>query len=246
MTSSAASTNDPKAYRLPTTTRPRQYEITLDARPGRETFTGSLTAHISIAAPTNTIELHARDLDISRAQLTSASGQAFAATVALDADREIAIITLDGQAPAGGATLSLDFVGHLSPSLEGLFLSKDGPAEMLCTQCEATGARAIIPCWDEPTFKATFAWTVTTAPGQTVLANGRLLATEPSADGASVTWRFAATKPMASYLIALAIGDFASTPERVVNGVPLRIWALKGKEALGAFALDITADLLPY
>ncbi len=241
---SATPSSDPKAYRLPTTVRPRHYEIALDARPGRETFSGSLRVQVSIAAPTNTIELHARDFDITNARLTSASGQTFAAHVAPDAEREIAVFTLDGQAPAGGATLAFDFSGRLSPSLEGLFLSKDGPDEMLCSQCEATGARAIIPCWDEPTFKATFAWTITTSPGQTVLTNGKLLATEPS--GESVVWRFAPTQPMASYLIALAIGQFASTSERTVNGVPLRIWALKGKEQLGAFALDITAQLLPF
>ncbi|HEX8994452.1 MAG TPA: M1 family metallopeptidase, partial [Ktedonobacterales bacterium] len=246
MTSSATQGADPKAYRLTTTTRPRHYEITLDARPGRESFHGAIAVQISIAAPTNTIELHARDLSISQARLVSANGQTFTGAVELDADRELAIITLDGQTPTGGGTLTLDFAGKLSPSLEGLFLSKDGPNELLCTQCEATGARAIIPCWDEPTFKATFAWTVTTAPGQTVLANGKLLGTEPSADGASVTWRFAPTKPMASYLIALAIGEFASTPERVVNGIPLGVWALRGKEALGAFALDITDQLLTF
>jgi puromycin-sensitive aminopeptidase len=243
---SATSTSDPKAYRLPAVVRPRHYGITLDTRPGRDTFSGSLSVQVSIASPTNTIELHARDLDITNAQLVGAGGKAFAGAVTPDAEREIAVITLDGTAPEGDATLSLDFAGRLSPSLEGLFLSKDGPDEMLCSQCEATGARAIIPCWDEPTFKAAFAWTVTTAPGQTVLTNGKLLSTEPSADGTSVTWRFAPTKPMASYLIAIAIGEFASTPERVVNGVPLRVWALKGKEALGAFALDITAQLLPY
>lgn len=241
---SATPTSDPKAYRLPTTVRPRHYEITLDARPGRETFSGSVSIQVSIAAPTTTIELHARDLDVTNARLTSANGQTFTARVAPDADREIAVITLDGAAPAGGATLTLDFAGHLSPSLEGLFLSKDGPDEMLCTQCEATGARAIIPCWDEPTFKATFAWAVTTSEGQTVLTNGKLLSTEPAADG--VTWRFAPTKPMASYLIALAIGEFAGTPEQTINGIPLRIWALKGKEHLGAFAQTLTEQLLPF
>ena len=245
MTSAATNTN-PKAYRLPLTVRPRHYSITLDARPGRETFSGTLAVQVSIAAPTNTIELHARDLTLSNARVESPSGQSFSVTIAPDAEREIAVLTLDGEAPAGGATLTLDFAGSLSPSLEGLFLSKDGPNEMLCTQCEATGARAIIPCWDEPTFKATFAWTVTTAPGQVVLTNGRLLGNEPSADGASVTWRFAPTRPMASYLIALGIGEFASAEERTVNGVPLGVWALKGKEALGKFALDITAQLLPF
>ncbi len=246
MTSSASATSDPKAYRLPETVRPRAYQIAIDARPGRDTFFGSVTVRVAIATPTRAIELHARDLEITNARLTSASGQTLPATVTRDPEREIAVIALDEQAVEGEATLAFDVAGRLSPSLEGLFLSKDGPDEMLCTQCEPTGARAIIPCWDEPTFKATFAWTVTTAPGQTVLANGKLLDTEPSADGASVTWRFAPTKPMSSYLIALAIGNFASTPERVVNGVPLRVWALKGKEQLGGFALDITAALHPF
>jgi puromycin-sensitive aminopeptidase len=242
----AQNDTNPKAYRLPETVRPRLYEIALDARPGRETFHGSVTIQLEIAAPVSAIELHARDLEISNARLTSASGEARTPSVALDAAREIAVITLDSPVPAGKATLALDFSGHLSASLEGLFLSKDGPDELLCSQCEATGARAIIPCWDEPTFKARFAWSVTTAPGQTVLTNGTLLSQEPDADGTSVTWRFATTKPMASYLIAIAIGDFASTPERTVNGIPLGVWALKGKEALGAFALDVTAELLPF
>jgi puromycin-sensitive aminopeptidase len=240
------SAGDPKAYRLPETVKPRHYEITLDARPGRETFSGTLSAQVAIAAPTSVIELHARGLSLTHAGLASANGQTFAGTVALDTEREIAVITLDGEAPTGEATLTLEFDGRLSLTLEGLFLSKDGPDELLCSQCEPTGARAIIPCWDEPAFKASFAWTVTTAPGQTALTNGRPLSTEPSADGASVTWRFAPTKPMSSYLLAIAIGDFASAEERVVNGVPLRVWALKGKEALGKYALDITARLLPF
>ncbi|MGH2502361.1 MAG: M1 family metallopeptidase, partial [Ktedonobacterales bacterium] len=248
-TSSANTTNttdDPKAYRLPATVAPRHYEITLDARPGRETFSGSLNVRLTIAAATSVIALHDRNLTITRAALTTVDGRTLAASVALDAEREIAVLTLAGQAEAGEATLALDYTGRLSPTLEGLFLSKDGPDELLCSQCEPTGARAIIPCWDEPLFKATFAWTVSTAPGQTVLTNGRLLATEDSADGADTTWRFAPTKPMSSYLLAIAIGEFASAGERVVNGAPLRVWALKGREALGAFALDFTAQLLPF
>ncbi len=105
MSSSATPINDPKAYRLPITVRPRQYEITLDARPGRETFHGSVSIRLAIEAPTSVIELHARDLDITNARLTSASGAMTVASVAVDAEREIAVITLDGQAPAGEATL---------------------------------------------------------------------------------------------------------------------------------------------
>src|SRR5207237_6498385 len=98
-------------------------------------------------------------------------------------------------------------------------LAEDGPEQCLTTQCEETEARAIFPCFDEPTFKAQFAWEVTTAPDVTVIANGPLLSVEESQDGQAKTWKFAPTKIMSSYLVALVIGDIASTEEQVVNSI---------------------------
>jgi puromycin-sensitive aminopeptidase len=236
---------NPKAYRLPTSVLPRQYDIAIAARLGTEEFGGRVAIQLEVAAPTAAIELHARDLQVTDAQLT-AQGQTLPGVVTLDADREIAIIQFAEPLPIGPATLALAFAGKISSSLEGLFLSKDGADELLCTQCEATGARAVFPCFDEPTFKARFAWQVTTAPDAVVLTNGSLISNAATADGSAALWTFAPTKPISSYLLAMTIGDLASTPERIVNGVPLRIWALKGKEHLGQFALDYTARLLPY
>ncbi len=236
---------NPKAYRLPTSVLPRHYDITLDVRPDGDEFHGRVVITLDLTAPTNTIEPHARTLDLTAARLTT-GGRDLTGAVTADADREIAVIRFPETLPTGPATLDLTFTGKVSDGLEGLFRSKDGADELLCTQCEATGARAIIPCFDEPLFKARFTWHVTTAPDATVLTNGPLVTAEPSADGASKTWTFATTKPMSTYLIALTIGNLASSPERVVNGVPLRIWALKGKEQLGQFALDYTARLLPF
>jgi puromycin-sensitive aminopeptidase len=235
---------NPKAYRLPTSVFPRQYDVALDARLGRAEFSGRVAIELEALAPTSAIELHARDLQVTDAQLTT-SGLLLAGTVQLDADREIAIIKFGHPVPAGPATLRLAFAGQISTSREGLFESKDGPDDLLCSHCEPTGARAILPCFDEPTFKARFAWQVTTAPDATVLTNGRLLAIMSSEDGASTTWKFAPTKPLSSYLLAVVIGDVVSTEERIVHGVPLRIWAPRGKEQLGQFALDYTARLLP-
>ena len=107
--------SDPKAYRLPLTVRPQQYDITLDARPGRETFSGSLSVRLSIAAPTSVIELHALELEITHARVTSSNGQTFTASVTPDAEREIAAITLNETAPAGDATLTLELRGPPQP-----------------------------------------------------------------------------------------------------------------------------------
>ena len=236
---------NPKAYRLPTHALPRQYDIALDARLASPEFRGHLSIHLDIAAPCSTVELHARALTISDARL-NAHGQSLIGTVTLDEERELATITLGQSIQPGTATLDLDFTGKVSDGLEGLYLAADGPYQMLTTQCEATGARAIFPCFDEPAFKARFAWQVTTTPEMMVLTNGAQISATPSADGSAKTWTFAPTKPMSSYLVALCIGDIANTRELVIEGVPLRILAMTGKEQMGEFALDYTARLLPW
>jgi puromycin-sensitive aminopeptidase len=236
---------NPKAYRLPTSVLPRQYDITLQAWLGGKEFEGRVAIQLEVVAPTSVIELHARDLRVTEAVLTL-QDQTLPGAVTLDADREIVIAQFAEPLPAGPATLALTFAGKVTNSREGLFLSKDGPDELLCTHCEPTGARAIFPCFDEPTFKARFAWQVTTGPDAGVLTNGRLISTTANTDGGAKTWTFAPTRPMSSYLIAMTLGNLASTPERVVNGIPLGIWAPRGKEHLGQFALDYTARLLPF
>lgn len=140
---------NPKAYRLPTSVLPRQYNIALDARLGRAAFSGNVAIQLDVVAPTSEIEVHARDLQVSGAQLTT-SDQVLAGMVQLDAEREIAIIQFEQPLPVGPATLSLDFAGTISESREGLFESKDGPDAVLCSQCEATGARAILRASTSP------------------------------------------------------------------------------------------------
>ncbi|MDQ3929615.1 MAG: M1 family metallopeptidase, partial [Chloroflexota bacterium] len=240
-----AAVENPKAYRLPTSALPRRYDIEIDARLGRRETFGKVTIQLDVQESTNSVELHAVHQTLKDARLTY-GGNIIEGRIEQDEDREIAIISFDDAIPVGEATLEVAFDGEVSNGLEGLYLSKDGPEELLCTQCEETAARDIFPCFDEPTFKAQFAWKVTTSPEATVLANGPLLSVEESADGQSKTWTFAPTKPMSSYLVALVIGDVASTEEENVNGTPIRVYAMRGKEFMGQYAHDFTRRLLPW
>jgi puromycin-sensitive aminopeptidase len=237
---------NPKAYRLPRGVLPRHYAIEIDARIGVETLHGRVAIQVDIITPSATIELHARDLSISEAILSSA-GQTLQGSVLLDADRELAIVHLPQIVSAGPATLRLVYEGRISTNgLQGMYLGTNGAERMICTQCETVGARSVLPCFDEPDFKASFAWSVTTTADAVVLTNGVLERVVESADGTSKTWTFAPTPPMSSYLLAAGIGNLAGTSVEVVNGVPLCIWTLAGKEGTGQFALRYTARLLPW
>ncbi len=236
---------NPKAYRLPTHALPRRYDIDIDARLGREEFGGKVAIQLDINEACEAIELHARELEITDARLTL-DGKELKGKVEPNKESEMVAIEFEETIPVGQATLNLTFEGKIATGLEGLYLAQDGPEKCLCTQCEETDARAIFPCFDEPTFKAQFAWKVTTAPDATVLANGPLVSTTDGDDGKSKTWEFAASRPMSSYLVALVIGDVSGTPEEVVNGTPIRVWSMTGKEQMGQFAHDYTKRLLPW
>jgi puromycin-sensitive aminopeptidase len=237
---------DPKTYRLPQTVLPRQYDIELDARIPRDTFIGKVAIQIEIASPTNTIELHAHELLTIKSATLTTGDNTWQGSVEANAEAEMIAITFPSTLPTGEAMLTITYDGHLSPTMEGLYRAKDGSEQVLSTQCEETDARKIYPCWDEPAFKAHVAWKVITDPQNTVLANGPLVSTKDSADGKSKTWTFAPTKLMSTYLSAVLIGEIEGTPEEVVNGVPIRVWAMKGKAEMGRFAHDYTKRLLPW
>ena len=229
-------------YRLPLHATPRRYDIKLDAQVGREEFSGQVMIALDLHQAHDTIDLHAKDLTITDAALIM-DRQRHPATVTVDPDNERIVLQFSQTLPKGKASLDLVFYGKVSQTLRGLYLAQNRPEQVLCTQCESTDARAIFPCFDEPTFKAQFAFEITT-PDPVVLANGPLLSVIDN--NTTKTWKFAPTKTMSSYLVALVIGDIASTVEKTVNGIPLRVWAMRGKEQLGDFALDYTARLLPW
>ena len=235
---------NPKAYRLSRRVIPRRYDIKLETSLASDLFQGSVGITLEIAEPGNSIELHARDLHLSNARITS-NGSSLEGNVTLDTDREIATIDFGEALPTGDALLEIDFEAKVSEGLVGLYVAEDGPERLMCTMCFATEARSVFPCFDEPTFKAQFGYEITTAAEHVVLANSPLLSITER-EGSKKCWAFAPTPPMSTYLVAFAIGDMAGTEEERVGGTPIRVWSLRGKEAMGEFAHSYTTRLLPW
>jgi len=227
------------AHRLPTHVSPARYQVDLTTDPDKAEFSGSARIHLDVNAETDVVEMHSRDLALEGATMGDV-----ALAIELDPTRQIVRFRAPSAIAKGRHVLSVRFAGVLSPSMHGIYLATDGSSRAVCTQCEATDARAIFPCFDEPAMKAELEWTLRTKESLVALSNGPLVATDVK-DGDKV-WTFAPTRKVASYLAAVAVGDFEGSAERVVEGIPLKVWATKGKAGQTGFALDYTAKLLPW
>ena len=98
---------------------------------------------------------------------------------------------------------------------------------------------------DEPAVKATFELTLR-IPSELTAVSNTMPESETLVDGGRKEVRFAPTPKMSTYLLAFVVGDLAAVEERAPNGTPGRIWATRGKEEQGRFALDTAVDLLAY
>jgi puromycin-sensitive aminopeptidase len=197
---------------------------------------------LEMEEPCASIELHAADLRVARPQVV-ASGRTLRGRLETHPERETIEVHLPERLPAGEATLRLTYSGRLRDDLRGLYSARSGSRSYAFTQLEATDARRFFPCFDEPSFKARFRVSVTTAAGHTVLANSPAQRVERRS-AAIKTVHFAATPPLSSYLLALAVGELEGSRTVRCGRTPIRVWHVPGKGRLTRFALEAARECL--
>ncbi len=242
--------NDEGAHRLPRTVTPRRYQLRIEPDLDTSRFRGSEQVAVDIVEPVDEIVLNAADLDIGEAWLTDRAGRRIDAEVGLDPDAERLTLALSETLEPGEATLHLSFAGILNDKLAGFYRSvytDPGGTERViaATQMEATDARRVFPCWDEPDRKATFAVTLVVAEGLLAVSNAGTVGETPTGDG-RVAISFAETIPMSTYLVALVVGPLEATVPVDVDGVALRVVHVPGKGHLTPFALEVAAFCLRW
>jgi alanyl aminopeptidase len=235
--------------RLPDTARPTHYGLSLVVDPTKDRFFGSVTIDLDVPKDTSFIVLHARDLTLARAEALVDGRPIVARTSSRLAhgsaeSPEELVLTFARPIPAGSAQLRIDYSGALEQRLNGLYRVKEGDLAYAFTQLEPMDARRMFPCFDEPGQKAPFDLKVTTPRGNLVVANANESERTDSEDGRSVTFTFATTPPLPTYLLAIAIGplEIRDGPDRPVK---IRLITAKGKTKLGDLALESAAALVP-
>jgi hypothetical protein len=110
---------------------------------------------------------------------------------------------------------------------------------------EATDARRAFPCFDEPAMKASFSVSTTIDARDTAISNGRTVSDTPGPGAGKHTLTFSASPKMSSYLVALAVGDWACSSGSA-DGVPIRVCATPDRKDQLGFALQSAEFAMRY
>jgi cytosol alanyl aminopeptidase len=219
---------------------PVSQSVTLTADPRSETYDGSVTIELDVKQPASSFLLHARDLTIESLKLSKGT-RALAATHAAGEDGTVNVTVAEPLTP-GRHTLAIGFTNKYNRQAVGLYkMALKSGEPYLFTQFQAIDARRAFPVFDEPRFKIPYELTLTVPTQYDALANTSPVSETKS--GETKTIRFAPTKPLPSYLIAMAVGQFEYTPIPGMS-VPGRVIAVKGQGHLTKTAAEITPAVL--
>ena len=238
----AARIPEPPKLRLPGDVRPIRYSIDLTVVPDRDTFRGAAEESIDIGAPTSIVWINASALHIEDVSFRSSEG---AETHPKVVDGGDSFVGLSFDRPVSGSgVLRLAYEGKISRnSSAGLFQLKEGGQWYVYSQCEPTDARRAFPCFDEPGFKTPWQLTLHVPAGNGAFANTPQMSETKEAAGMK-TVRFEDTKPLPSYLVALAVGPFDIVDAGKAGKTPLRVIVPHGKKDEARFAAESIPQLL--
>ena len=235
---------------LPKDIVPVEYALHLRPDIGTRSFRGTQTITVDVLRPTAAILMNALDLVVAAATLRGADGRPIAlAPPRHDTATQTIAFALSAPLVPGRYTLTMAWRGKINGAVEGLYLDRQADADggerlTLATDVEPTSARRVLPCWDEPAFRARFRLTVDIGAGANAYSN-MPIAQSVALAGGGRRISFEATPPMPSYLLALVAGDLERVGE-TIDGTRLGVVAMRGKSGRAAYPLAASGDLLRY
>jgi alanyl aminopeptidase len=236
--------------RLPRDVVPVAYRLSLEIVPDASTFQGRADISISIREPLDRIWIHGQDLDVASVELVLPGDERIPAQYEQLHPDGISRIDLPGRVEPGEAHLEIAYSGRFADDVTGLFRTEYEGEAYVFSDFQPIQSRRAFPGFDEPSFKIPYDIEIVTLQEYVTLSNAPALAQEIMENGFKRV-RFATTRPLPSYLVAVAVG-----PLDVVEGplIPPNAWreealqvrgvSAKGKGAGLEYALANTAVMV--
>lgn len=228
---------------LPLDVQPVAYQLELTIDPALDKFSGKTIIDLDISSPRNHFYLHGKNLQPKDVLISDGASTYRGLYEQLN---DTGIARISGPNPmSGNIRLMIEYSAPFNQSLEGLYKVSESGYDYAFTQFEAISARLAFPGFDEPGFKTPFTTTLIVPEDLVAISNTPEVSSE-IIDGMKHV-HFAPTKPLPTYLIAFAVGDFdvveaADLPATDVRdrSLPLRGIAAKGKGEQLGYALEGT------
>jgi aminopeptidase N len=227
--------------RLPKNVVPLSYDVAVVPDAEALRLTGTESVRLQFRAATATVQFNSLNETLSQVRL---DGKPVKSVTSND-EQQLTTVTLT-KPVTGLHTLRFSYTGKIETQPVGLFAQKytqpgGGQAVLLSTQMEATDARRMFPCWDEPAFRAYFHLTVTIPASWATVGNMPIA--RRTVHGQSATVSFQRSPKMPSYLVEFTAGDLREV-SAVRGATRFGVWAVAGHEQDGAVALASAQDIL--
>ncbi|CAJ0562525.1 unnamed protein product, partial [Mesorhabditis spiculigera] len=203
-----------------------------------------------IDAPHDSIELYSKGLDIVFATLFSSSpADTRRLSVAHNDTLERIALAHRDQIPAGTHHVQIAYKGTINEGLHGFYrTSPHGGAVSALMNLEATHARRVVPCFDEPRFLAN--WTLSVRHPKNTTATSNMPMTpgfpQPEIDGEWTRTRFEPTPPLPPHRLALAIHNLGHETGMLEARVRVSAYAREERSELTKELLNVTVELLAH
>jgi alanyl aminopeptidase len=235
----------PPKFRLPADqVGPIRYRVDLTIVPDQDTFSGVVEIDLQFAQSTSILWLNSEKLAVKDATLTV--GQENLAAKVIPEAQDYVGFAFERSVGPGEATLRVPYQGVINrKDQQGIFQMKDGDRWYVYSQFESVWARRAFPCFDEPSYKVPWQLTLRVKKDQVALSNTPTLSEADSGEGMKAV-KFAQTKPLPSYLVALAVGDLELVDAGATarKHAPIRIAVPRGHGAEAKYAAETTPAIV--
>ncbi|WP_108247008.1 M1 family metallopeptidase [Muricauda brasiliensis] len=192
-------------------------DVLIEPTPIENRINGSVSYQFNVIDDVDSIFLDAVNLEFSNLTLDGEN---------LDYDYNGKRIIIKNAMKAGeNHIVSMEYVAK--PKQTVYFLGWDDAVrnnEQVWTQGQGKYTSHWLPSFDDMTEKVEFDIKIQLKENYTVIANGKLIKKESLPDSNGHLWQFDMEKPMSSYLVGFAIGDYNKKAIISSSGIPIELY----------------------